>query len=179
MSWDCNSFKAPLSASYLNALNLSQQRYLQTRLTKYLYVISKLPGAWWYLSSGTASWERDCARIVTYCYCAFVARARFSRHLVGGKVVSETLIIANKTPTFRQCCLHQGKPFSRHSNGIQTKSVTQRIEIKALDWLFRNEAIIALKKKKLKKAPVLRDQIFGHLIIYNDHISNCFIFLNL
>ena len=68
-----------------------------------------------------------------YCYCACVARARFSRHLVGGKVISETLIITNKTPTFRQCCLHQGKPFSRHSNGIQTKSVTQRIEIKALD----------------------------------------------
>ena len=147
MSWDCNSFKAPLSASYLNALNLSQQRYLQTRLTKYLYVISKLPGAWWNLSSGTASCERDCARIVTYCYCAFVARARFGRHLVGGKVVSETLIVANKTSTFRQCCLHQGKPFSRHSNGIQTKTVTQRIEIKALDWLFRNEAIIALKNK--------------------------------
>ena len=147
MSWDCNSFKAPLSASYLNALNLSQQRYLQTRLTKYLYVISKLPGAWWNLSSGRASWERDCARIVTYCYCAFVARARFGRHLVGGKVVSETLIVANKTSTFRQCCLHQGKPFSRHSNGIQTKTVTQRIEIKALDWLFRNEAIIALKNK--------------------------------
>ena len=147
MSWDFNSFKAPLSASYLNALNLSQQRYLQTRLTKYLYVISKPPGAWWNLSSGTASWERDCARIVPYCYCAFVARARFSRHLVGGKVVSETLIVANKTSAFWQCCLHQGKPFSRHSNGIQTKTVTQRIEIKALDWLFRNEAIIALKNK--------------------------------
>ena len=147
MSWDCNSSKAPLSASYLNALYLSQQRYLQTRLTKYLYVISKLPGAWWNLSSGTASWERDCAPIVTYCYCAFVARARFGRHLVGGKVVSETLIVANKTSTFRQCSLHQGKPFSTHSNGIQTKTLTQRIEIKALDWLFRNEAIIALKNK--------------------------------
>ena len=68
-----------------------------------------------------------------YCYCALVARARFSRHLVGGKMVSEKLIIATKTPTFRQCCLHQGKPFSTHSNGIQTKTVTQRIEIKALD----------------------------------------------
>ena len=39
MSWDCNSSKAPLSASYLNALYLSQQRYLQTRLTKYLFML--------------------------------------------------------------------------------------------------------------------------------------------
>lgn len=138
MSWDCNSSKAPLSASYLNALYLSQQRYLQTRLTKYLYVISKLPGAWWNLSSGTASWERDCAPIVTYCYCAFVARARFGRHLVGGKVVSETLIVANKT-SFRQCCLHQARENHLVGTAMESKLKLLHNVSKLRPWIDFSE----------------------------------------
>ena len=86
---------------------------------------------------GTCPAERlagnEIAHASSHIVTARSRRARFGRHLVGGKVVSETLIVANKTSTFRQCSLHQGKPFSTHSNGIQTKTLTQRIEIKALD----------------------------------------------